>query len=55
MYLEESFPLRRLTAITRMAQDVLDVVVATLVNPLGGLGMAVAKIAQKAKEEVGAV
>jgi hypothetical protein len=51
--LEESFFLRRFKSIARMAPEILDVVVATLVNPLGGLGVAVAKIAQKAKGEVG--
>jgi hypothetical protein len=34
-----------------MAPDILDVVVATLVNPLAGLGVAAKKIADKAKEE----
>jgi hypothetical protein len=52
--LDESFLLRRFKSIARMAPDILDVVVATLANPLGGLGVAVAKIAQKAKQEVGA-
>jgi hypothetical protein len=34
-----------------MALHVLDVVVATLANPLAGLGVAVKKIVEKAKEE----
>jgi len=34
-----------------MAPDLLDVVVITLTNPLAGLGVAVKKIAEKAKEE----
>lgn len=34
-----------------MAPDILDVVVATLGNPLAGIGGAVKKIAEKAKEE----
>ena len=34
-----------------MAPDVLDVIVATLGNPLAGLGVAAKKIAEKAKEE----
>jgi transposase-like protein len=42
---------RRFRNIARMAPDVLEVIVATLVNPLGGLGVAVKKIAEKAKEE----
>jgi hypothetical protein len=37
-----------------MAPDVLDVVVATLGNPLAGLGVAVKKIAEKAKQETNA-
>lgn len=48
---EESFLSRRFRNIARMAPDVLDVVVATLGNPLAGLGVAVKKIAEKAKEE----
>jgi hypothetical protein len=48
---EESFLSRRFRNIARMAPDVLDVVVATLANPLAGLGVAVKKIAEKAKEE----
>jgi hypothetical protein len=52
--LEENFLLRRFKSIARMAPDILDVVVASLANPLGGLGVAVAKIAQKAKEDTGA-
>src|SRR6266498_3149587 len=48
---DESFLSRRFRNIARMAPDVLDVVVATLGNPLAGLGVAVKKIAEKAKEE----
>ena len=48
---DESFLSRRFRNIARMAPDVLDVVVATLGNPLAGLGVAVKKIAGKAKEE----
>ena len=48
---DESFLSRRFRNIARMAPDVLDVVVATLANPLAGLGVAVKKIAEKAKEE----
>ncbi|HLO28592.1 MAG TPA: hypothetical protein VK249_05635 [Anaerolineales bacterium] len=48
---DESFLSRRFRNIARMAPDVLDVVVATLANPLAGLGVAVKKIADKAKEE----
>jgi hypothetical protein len=49
--LDEGFISRRFRNIARMAPDVLDVVVATLGNPLAGLGVAVKKIAEKAKEE----
>jgi hypothetical protein len=49
---EESFLSRRFRNIARVAPDVLDVVVATLANPLAGLGVAIKKIAEKVKEEV---
>ena len=42
---------RRFCNIDRIAPDVLDLVVAILANPLAGLGVAVKKIAEKAKEE----
>ena len=48
---DEGFISRRFRNIARMAPDVLDVVVATLGNPLAGLGVAVKKIAEKANEE----
>ena len=48
---DEEFLSRRFRNIARMAPDVLDVVVATLGNPLAGLGVAVKKIAERAKEE----
>lgn len=51
---DESFLSRRFRNIARMAPDVLDVVVATLGNPLAGLGVAVKKIAEKAKQETSA-
>ncbi|MEP0807258.1 MAG: hypothetical protein HRF47_17385 [Chloroflexota bacterium] len=49
--MDEGFLLRRFRNIARMAPDMLDVIVATLGNPLAGLGVAVKKIAHKAKEE----
>ena len=49
--IDEGFLARRFRNIARMAPDILDVVVATLGNPLAGLGVAVKKIAEKAKEE----
>jgi hypothetical protein len=48
---DEGFLSRRFRNTARMAPDVLDVVVATLGNPLAGLGVAVKKIAEKAKEK----
>ena len=48
---DEGFLARRFRNIARMAPDLLDVIVATLANPLAGLGIAVHKIAAKAKEE----
>jgi hypothetical protein len=48
---DEGFLSRRFRNIARMAPDVLDVIVVTLGNPLAGLGVAVKKIAEKAKEE----
>jgi hypothetical protein len=48
---DEGFLLRRFRNIARMAPDLLDVVVATLANPLAGLGVAAMKLAAKAKEE----
>ena len=48
---DEGFLSCRFRNIARMAPDVLDVVVATLVSPLAELGVAVKKIAEKAKEE----
>jgi cell division septum initiation protein DivIVA len=47
----EGFLSRRFRNIARMAPDMLDVIVATLANPLAGLGLAVRKIAEKAKKE----
>jgi len=47
---DENSLARRFRNIARMAPDILDVVVATLANPLAGLGIAVKKIAEKARE-----
>ena len=49
---DESFLSRRFRNIARVAPDILDVVVATLGNPLAGFGVAVKKIAERAKEDV---
>jgi hypothetical protein len=48
---DEGFVARRFRNLARIAPDVLDVVVATLANPLAGLGIAAKKIADKAKDE----
>jgi len=50
---DEGFLSRRFRNIARMTPDVLDVVVATLSSPLMGFGVAVRKIAEKAKEDLG--
>lgn len=50
---DEGFLSRRFRNIARMAPDILDVVVAILGSPLAGLGVAIKKIAEKAKEETG--
>jgi hypothetical protein len=52
--ISESFLAQRFRSIARMAPDILDVVVATLGGPLTGMGVALSKIAQRAKEETGA-
>ncbi len=45
---DEGFLARRFRNIARMAPDILEVIVATLANPLAGLGIAVKKIAEQA-------
>jgi hypothetical protein len=46
----ESFVMRRLRNIGRMAPDILDVTIATITNPVLGYGVIAKKIAAKAKE-----
>jgi hypothetical protein len=48
---DEGFLARRFRNLARMAPDILDVLVATLGNPVAGLGVAVKKLADKAKSE----
>jgi len=48
--IEKSFLEERFENIARMAPDILEVVVATLANPIIGLGMVARKIADKAIE-----
>lgn len=47
--MDENFLARRFRTIARMAPDILEVVVATLANPLAGLGVAVKKVAERAR------
>ncbi len=49
--MDESMLSRKFRDIARMAPDILEVIVAAVVNPLGGIGVAVQKIAEKAKAE----
>ncbi len=50
---DEAFIARRLRNIQRMAPDILDVVLATLVNPVAGFGMVAKKVAGKIRAEAG--
>jgi hypothetical protein len=49
----ESFILRRLRNIGRMAPDILEVVLATITSPAAGFGVMAKKIAAKAKASLG--
>lgn len=51
--IEEGFLARRFRNIARMAPDVLDVLVKTLIHPSLGIGEVAQKIAEKAKAETG--
>ena len=46
---EEDFVSRRLRNIKRIAPDILDVIMATFLNPINGLGVVGKKLAQKMK------
>lgn len=46
-----NFIQQRLINLAKMAPEIFQVVVATLINPVNGFALAVQKIAQKAKEE----
>ena len=48
---DEDFLARRLRNIKRIAPDILDVIVATLGNPVAGFGLVIKKIAQRMQEE----
>ena len=51
--IDQGFLARRFRNIARMAPDVLDVVLKTLMHPALGIGEVARKIAEKAKEETG--
>jgi hypothetical protein len=48
---DESTLARHLRNVQRMAPDILDVVLATLANPLAGFGMVAKKVAQKMAQQ----
>ena len=50
---DEAFIARRMRSIQRMAPDILEVVIATITNPLAGFGMVAQKVAEKIKAEAG--
>ncbi len=50
---DQEFLSKRFRNIARMAPDILETVVATLANPLLGLGTVARKIAARAQEEAG--
>ena len=47
---DEDFIMRRLRNIGRMAPDILEVILATIVHPALGFGIVAKKIAEKAKQ-----
>jgi hypothetical protein len=47
---KESFLMRKLRNIGKMAPDILDVTLATIINPVLGYGLIAKKIAARAKE-----
>lgn len=47
---DETFLLRRLRNIERIAPDIADVVLATLTNPVAGFAMIVKKVAERARK-----
>jgi hypothetical protein len=50
---DASFIEHRLRNLQRMAPDILEVVLATIANPLAGFGMVAKKVAEKIKAEAG--
>ena len=49
----ESFLMRHLRNIARMAPDILEVTLATITNPAAGFGLMAKKVAEKAKTSAG--
>lgn len=49
---DEGFIARRLRHIKRMAPDILEVVVATLINPVSGISTVAKKVAQRMRQEM---
>ncbi len=47
----ESFIQRRLRNIRRMSPDILDIILAAMINPAAGLGLVAKKVAEKIKAE----
>jgi hypothetical protein len=50
---DESFIARRMRNIQRMAPDILEVIIATIANPVAGFGVVAKKVAGKMKAEAG--
>jgi hypothetical protein len=50
---DETFLMRRLRNIGRMAPDILEVTLATITNPIAGFGIIAKKVAEKIKASVG--
>jgi predicted transport protein len=50
---DETFLMRHLRNIGRMAPDILEVTIATITNPVAGFGMVAKKIAEKFKASTG--
>ena len=50
---DETFIARNLRTLKRMAPDILEVALATIVNPLAGFGVVARKVAEKMKAEAG--
>jgi hypothetical protein len=49
---DQSFIVERLNNLKKMAPDIWEVALATINNPLGGISLALTKVAKKAAQEV---